>query len=91
MVATRNRGRRGSQPREGNRKAARCRFYPLQSAPLPASVQSELTQRALERGLGSVDHQRFWEALGGKLTRFLHVPGMPLDNNMCEQALKMAT
>ncbi|MDA3787571.1 MAG: transposase [Desulfobacula sp.] len=25
-----------------------------------------------------------------KLTRFLHVPGAPLDNNICEQALKRA-
>lgn len=27
-----------------------------------------------------------WEPL----TRFLHVPGAPLDNNICERALKMA-
>ncbi len=26
----------------------------------------------------------------GKLTRFLHVPGAPLDNNLCERILKMA-
>jgi transposase len=26
----------------------------------------------------------------GALTRFLHVPGAPLDNNVCERALKMA-
>ena len=29
---------------------------------------------------------KHWEAL----TRFLHVPGVPLDNNICERALKMA-
>ena len=26
----------------------------------------------------------------GKLTRFLHVPGAPIDNNLCERALKKA-
>jgi len=29
---------------------------------------------------------RHWE----KLTLFLHVPGAPLDNNLCERALKKA-
>ena len=61
IIAIRNRGRRGFQPRYGNKKAARCRFYRLQSAPLPASVQCEWTQRALKRGHYLIEVQRHEE------------------------------
>ncbi len=61
MVATENRGRRGFQPRSGNKHAAGCRFYRLQSAPLPASVPCESTERALERGHYLTEVQRHEE------------------------------
>ena len=53
-------------------------------------LQSQLDQRQVEpnSGLGdAIDYLlRHWEPL----TLFLRVPGAPLDNNICERALKMA-
>jgi transposase len=53
-------------------------------------MKEQIEQKQVEpnSGLGQAIHYmlRHWEAL----TRFLNVPGAPLDNNICERALKMA-
>lgn len=53
-------------------------------------MKEQIEQKQVEpnSGLGQAIHYmlRHWEAL----TRFLSVPGAPLDNNICERALKMA-
>ena len=72
----------------------RLRFHQAESGPVMEKLHQWLTGQLEERkvepnsGLGdaisySLDH---WE----KLTRFLEVPGAPLDNNICEIALKKA-
>lgn len=70
----------------------RLRFHQANSAPLMADLDRWLVDQIEGKrvepnsGLGdaieyAIDH---WE----KLTRFLHVPGAPLDNNCVERALK---
>jgi hypothetical protein len=53
-------------------------------------MKDQIDQKKVEpnSGLGQAIHYmlKHWEAL----TRFLSVPGAPLDNNICERALKMA-
>lgn len=53
-------------------------------------MKEQIEQKQVEpnSGLGQAIHYMLkrWEAL----TRFLSVPGAPLDNNLCERALKMA-
>lgn len=72
----------------------RLRFHQAQSGPLMEKLQtwmrSEIQEKKVEpnSGLGeaisyALDH---WD----KLTRFLEVPGAPLDNNIVERALKKA-
>lgn len=72
----------------------RLRFHQEKSGPIMADFHLWLNRRIDERrvepnsGLGQAIHyvlNRWTE-----LTRFLHVPGAPLDNNICEQALKMS-
>ncbi|HVR73726.1 MAG TPA: IS66 family transposase [Planctomycetota bacterium] len=72
----------------------RLRFHRERSWPhvkaLRMWMRKQLTERLVEpnSGLGKaiVYMKRHWK----KLTRFLHVPGAPLDNNVCERALKKA-
>lgn len=72
----------------------RLEYHRQHSASIMADLQSWCKSRLDDQivepnsGLGKaftylLNH---WE----KLTRFLHVPGAPLDNNLCEQALKHA-
>ena len=72
----------------------RLRFHQAESRPVMEKLKEWLTKELQERkvepnsGLGeaisySLNH---WE----KLTRFLEVPGAPLDNTTCERALKKA-
>jgi hypothetical protein len=72
----------------------RLAFHKEQSGPLMEGLQKWFQQQIAERkvepnsGLGQAItyFQKHWV----KLTRFLHVPGAPLDNNVCERALKKA-
>ena len=72
----------------------RLHFHQAHSAPVMGTLQRWLVQQqqshAVEpnSGLGQAIAYmlRHWH----KLTLFLHVPGAPLDNNLCEQALKRA-
>jgi hypothetical protein len=73
---------------------ARLAFHQEHSRPvmdtLHGWMEEQFDQRKVEpnSGLGQAITYMLkrWEAL----TRFLEVPGAPLDNNICEQALKMA-
>jgi hypothetical protein len=74
--------------------AARLAFHQQGSGPLMETLDQWLTAQVAERqvepnsGLGKAIAyvRRHWV----QLTRFLHVPGAPLDNNICERALKKA-
>lgn len=71
----------------------RLRFHQENSGPIMEGFHMWLNQQFEKRlvepnsGLGQAISYvlNHWT----KLTRFLHVPGVPLDNNICEQALKM--
>ena len=73
--------------------AQRLAYHQAHSAPvmtdLKGWMQQQLEDRLVEpnsRLGGAFDYLlKYWEAL----TRFLHIPGAPLDNNCAEQALKM--
>ena len=72
----------------------RLRFHQAESGPLMKTLHLWFTEqrdtKAVEpnSGLGQAIAYmlRHWK----KLTLFLRVPGAPLDNNVCEQALKRA-
>ena len=74
--------------------ADRLACHQAQSGPILQELhqwmKAQLDQRKVEpnSGLGQAIRYmlKHWEAL----TRFLKVPGAPLDNNVCERALKMA-
>ena len=70
----------------------RLRFHQLHSGPVMDQLQVWLTAQFAERkvepnsGLGLAIRYllKHWE----RLTLFLRQPGAPLDNNICERALK---
>jgi hypothetical protein len=72
----------------------RLRFHQIESGPLMATLKAWLDQQIDEHrvepnsGLGqAIAYMRkHW----APLTLFLRVPGAPLDNNICERALKKA-
>ena len=72
----------------------RLQFHQERSGPLMESLRVWFDEQFSERkaepnsGLGKAIQyfQRHWKAL----TLFLHQPGAPLDNNICERALKRA-
>jgi transposase len=72
----------------------RLRFHQKNSGPKMDALKAWLTAQFEERkvepnsGLGeAITYMlKYWE----QLTLFLHQPGAPLDNNVCEQALKKA-
>jgi transposase len=74
--------------------AARRCFHQTESGPVMEELHAWLVRQLEERlvepnsALGqAISHLlKHWE----KLTLFLRVPGAPLDNNICEQALKRA-
>jgi transposase len=74
--------------------AARLEFHQAESGPTMAELHARLTrqfdQRLVEPNSslgGTIAYMlKHWE----KLTLFLRVPGAPLDNNICERALKKA-
>jgi len=73
---------------------ARLAFHQAQSGPIMEGLQAWCNRQFAERlvepnsGLGQAISYllRHWE----KLTLFLRQPGAPLDNNICERALKKA-
>jgi len=72
----------------------RLRLHQQQSGPVMDELHNWLQERFDQKlvepnsSLGeAITHMlKHWE----RLTRFLKVPGAPLDNNLCEQTLKMA-
>ena len=78
----------------GARAEARLLFHQEKSGPTMQDLHAWLTQQLDEKlaepnsGLGRAIRYmlRHWD----KLTLFLRVPGAPLDNNICERALKKA-
>ena len=72
----------------------RLEFHQAQSGPKMEELRAWMEQQFLQRlvepnsGLGeAITYMcKHWEAL----TLFLHVPNAPLDNNVCERALKKA-
>ncbi len=79
---------------EGMSPQQRLRFHKAESGPLMAELKTymaaEIDEKRVEpnSGLGSAITymQKHWV----KLTLFLRVSGAPLDNNICERALKKA-
>jgi transposase len=78
--------------KEGMSPEARLAFHQAESGPVMKNLEAWLDEQIKEKkvepnsSLGeAIDFmQRHWE----KLTRFLHVPGAPLDKNLVERALK---
>jgi transposase len=74
--------------------AERLEFHREHSQPLMEALEQWMREQFSERkaepnsGLGKAITymQKHWKAL----TLFLHQPGAPLDNNLCERALKLA-
>ena len=74
--------------------AQRLGFHQEHSQPVLERLHQWMSQQIEQKnvepnsGLGEAIHYMLkrWDAL----TRFLTVPGAPLDNNICERALKMA-
>jgi transposase len=81
----RKRGLRGQQ---------RLEFHQRESgsvmADLEAWLNAELDEKRVEPNSGLGNAFRYLLKRWQKLTRFLRVPDAPLENNICERALKMA-
>ena len=79
---------RGMSPEE------RLRFHQDQSGPKMAELQvwmeTQITQRKVEPNSGLGEAIAYMRKHWDQLTLFLRVPGAPLDNNICERALKKA-
>jgi transposase len=79
---------------QGMAPAERLRYHQANSAPimkeLKGWLQEQLEKKQVEpnspMGKAVAYMLKHWEPL----TQFLRVPGAPLDNNLCEQALKKA-
>lgn len=73
---------------------ARLEYHQTHSAPLMEGLRVWLNNQLLHRhveehsSLGNAIRYmlKHWQGL----TRFLHVPGAPIDNSICEQAIKVA-
>ncbi len=72
----------------------RLAVHQRDSAPVMAELQrwmhAELDEKRVEPNSGLGDAFDYLLKRWDKLTLFLRVPGAPLDNNICERALKMA-
>ena len=72
----------------------RQRFHDAESGPLMKELEKwfdeQLTEHKVEPNSGLGQAMTYMRTHWGKLTRFLHVPGAPIDNNLCERALKKA-
>jgi hypothetical protein len=75
-------------------QTARLKFHQGESGPTTAELHAWLTRQIEDRLVepnsslgGAISYMlKHWQ----KLTLFLRVPGAPLDNNICERALKKA-
>ena len=73
--------------------AARLAYHQDYSGPIMATLKTWLTKQRDDRlvepnsslGKAIAYMQGHWETL----TRFLHLPGAPIDNNLCERSLKL--
>lgn len=74
--------------------AARLAFHQEHSRPpmdaLHTWMQEQLEQKKVEPNSGLGQAFNYMQKRWAQLTRFLSVPGAPLDNNVVERALKMA-
>jgi transposase len=72
----------------------RLAVHQRDSAPVMAELQrwlrTELDEKRVEPNSGLGEAFEYLLKRWDKLTLFLRVPGAPLDNNICERALKMA-
>jgi transposase len=72
----------------------RLEFHQLHSAPLMEKLgiwfNKQIDDKLVEPNSGLGQAITYMLKHWPELTRFLHVPGAPLDNNICEQALKRA-
>jgi transposase len=79
---------------QGMSSDERLAFHQAKSAPLMAEFEKWMNEQIAERkvepnsGLGKAIS--YMKHHFNKLTLFLRVPGAPLDNNICERALKKA-
>lgn len=72
----------------------RLRYHQQHSAPLMDSLKGwlkeQFDQKKVEPNSTLGEAINYMTKHWDKLTRFLHVPGAPLDNNLCERILKKA-
>ena len=72
----------------------RLQFHQAESGPLMAGLerwmQQQFDERLVEPNSGLGEAIQYMQKHWTKLTLFLRVPGAPLDNNVCERALKKA-
>jgi hypothetical protein len=72
----------------------RLQFHRTESGPLMAGLESwlrqQLDEHRVEPNSGLGDAITYMLKHWSELTLFLRVPGAPLDNNLCERALKKA-
>jgi hypothetical protein len=80
--------------KQGLDPEARLRFHQTHSQPVMESLKEWLDEQIqghrVEPNSGLGEAIEFMRRHWGPLTLFLRQPGAPLDNNLCEQALKMA-
>ena len=78
----------------GRSPAERLALHQAQSGPILEELEqwmkAQLDQKKVEPNSGLGQAIRYMLNHWTALTRFLQVPGAPLDNNICERALKMA-
>jgi len=79
---------------QGMTPEARLLFHQAKSGPLMGRLeewmQAQLDEHKVEPNSGLGEAISYMQAHWPKLTLFLHEPGAPLDNNICERALKKA-
>ena len=72
----------------------RLEYHQAESGPLMAELgrwlEEQLEAKKVEPNSGLGEAIAYMRKHWHKLTKFLHVPGAPLDNNVCERALKKA-
>lgn len=80
--------------RRGLSDADRLAFHQRESASVMAELErwmkAELDEHRVEPNSGLGQAMQYLLKRWTRLTLFLRVPGAPLDNNVCERALKMA-
>ena len=72
----------------------RLEYHQKKSAPIMEEfhlwLQRQFDEKLVEENSGLGKAINYVQKRWTELTRFLHVPGAPLDNNICERALKKA-